>query len=262
MHLLQLNHWLPRFCDGKRQHYLALLNALPPRLLGRCSREVPHQHISLHRAHPIIYALQGHEVVSRTILAAYLKSAVPSNARDDDIERAELAQEEEERRTEAAELGAKVRPVLGWRKAQVERGPATSGRVGGAPHWRDHPELRCAIKVEGVRAGGDVDFVGDGEDGLEADTLLAYRRIFTRKVKRKRVELDAPMKPRIEFSGVLVLAPISHIALTLSAEKPSSLHSNTTRLSSMRRFSEGMTSSASLDSLWRGCWGASTGGWE
>lgn len=52
------------------------------------------------------------------------------------------------------------------------------------------------------------------------------------------------MKPRVEFSGVLVLAPISHIALTLAAEKPSSLHSNTTRLSSIRRFSEGMTSSA------------------
>ena len=58
------------------------------------------------------------------------------------------------------------------------------------------------------------------------------------------MDLDAPMKPRVEFLVVLVLPPISHIALTLSAEKPSSLHSNNMRLSSIRRFSEGMTSAA------------------
>ena len=52
------------------------------------------------------------------------------------------------------------------------------------------------------------------------------------------------MKPLV--AQVLVLPPISHIALILEAEKPSSLHSNTTRLSSIRRFSEGVTSSAYL----------------
>ena len=59
-----------------------------------------------------------------------------------------------------------------------------------------------------------------------------------------RVELDAPMKPRVEFLAALVLPPISHIALTLSAEKPSSLHSKTMRLSSIRRFIEGTTFTA------------------
>lgn len=51
------------------------------------------------------------------------------------------------------------------------------------------------------------------------------------------------MNPRVEFSCVLVLAPMSHMALTLSAEKPSSLHSNTMRFCSMVSFSEGVTSS-------------------
>ncbi len=95
------------------------------------------------------------------------------------------------------------------------------------------------------------------------------------------------MNPRVDFSRVLVLWPISHIALTLSAAKPRSLHSNTTRLSSIRRFSEGVTSSAyalssafcinsskkwvfllykSLESLQRGCregeGGVGIWGWE
>ncbi|KAI9442848.1 hypothetical protein BJY52DRAFT_1317496 [Lactarius psammicola] len=54
----------------------------------------------------------------------------------------------------------------------------------------------------------------------------------------------SPINPRVDFSRVLVLWPISHIALTSSAEKPTSLHSNTTRLCSIWRFNEGMTSSA------------------
>jgi hypothetical protein len=57
----------------------------------------------------------------------------------------------------------------------VERGPAGFWRVGGAPDRRDHAQLRCAIKVEGIWAGGDVDLVGNGEDGLETDALLACR---------------------------------------------------------------------------------------
>ena len=106
--------------------------------MGRCPGEVPHQHIPLYCALPITYALQGHEVITRTILAAYLKSTMLSNAWGDDIEGTKLAQEEEQGRTETAELGAEVSPVLGWREAQVERGPAASARVGGAPDWRDH----------------------------------------------------------------------------------------------------------------------------
>lgn len=50
------------------------------------------------------------------------------------------------------------------------------------------------------------------------------------------------MNPRGLLSRVLVLAPMSHMALTLAAEKPSSLHSNTTIRSSMRRRSVGVAS--------------------
>jgi len=59
----------------------------------------------------------------------------------------------------------------------------------------------------------------------------------------QRVEAmqDAPMNPRGFSPRVFVLCPMSHIALTLSAEKPTSLHSNTTRRFSIRRRSVGVT---------------------
>jgi hypothetical protein len=205
---------------------------------------VPHQHILLHLEAPVIYALQRHQVVSGPILSPYLKCAVSSSTCDGDVKGAELAEEEEQRRTKDTKLGAYISPILGWRKAQVERGPARSWREGGTPGWRDHPQLRCAIEMEGIPARGDVDLVGNSEDGLETYALLTCRFISLVKRGKGRVEAGAPMKPRVEFLTVLVLPPISHIALTLSAEKPSSLHSNTTRPSSIWRFSEGMTSSA------------------
>src|SRR6266702_2820748 len=180
MHLLLLDHRLPRFCDRKCQHYFALLDALPPRFLGGCLREVPHQHVLLYLVLPVIYALQGHEVVAGAILSPHLKSAVPSNTWDGDVKDAELAQEEEQCWTQVAKLGAKVCAVLGRRKAQVERGPATFWRVGGTADRCDHPQLRSAIEIEGVWARGDVHFVGNGEDGLETDALLACTCIYAR----------------------------------------------------------------------------------
>ena len=62
----------------------------------------------------------------------------------------------------------------------MKRGPIRSGRVIGAPDRGDHAQLRCAIEVEGVRARGDVNLIGNGEDGLEANTLLACRCIYAR----------------------------------------------------------------------------------
>jgi hypothetical protein len=186
MHLLILDHRLARFCDRKRQHYLALLDALPPRLLRGCLREVTHQHVPLYLAFPVMYALQGHEVVAGTIRTSHLKRAVPSGVWDGDIKGAELAQEEENCRSQANELCAKFCAVLGRCKAEVKRGPARSWRVVRAPDWGDHAQLGCAIKVEGVWTRGDVNLIGDGEDGLEADTLLAYMRV-TRGVKESMV---------------------------------------------------------------------------
>jgi hypothetical protein len=57
---------------------------------------------------------------------------------------------------------------------QMKRGPATHGRVLGVQRRRDHAERRPFIKVERVRARGDVHPVGDREDRLETYTLLPY----------------------------------------------------------------------------------------
>jgi hypothetical protein len=136
---------------------------------------VPYQHIPLHLELPVIYALQRHHIVSGPILAPYLKSALSRGTCDGDVKGAELAEEEEQRRTQDAKLGAYVSPVLGRRKAQVERGPAWSWREGGTPDRSDHSQLRCAIEVEGILARGDVDRVGNSEDGLETYALLTCR---------------------------------------------------------------------------------------
>jgi hypothetical protein len=102
---------------------------------------------------------------------------MPRSARDSNSKFAKLVEEEKERRTEAAELSAKVRSALGRRKAQVERGPAGCGGVSGAPDGRDHAQLCQAVEVERIRPRGDVHIVGDGEDGFETDALLSCRWI-------------------------------------------------------------------------------------
>ena len=140
-------------------------------------------------------------------------------------------------------MGAKVRSVLGWRKAQVKRGPVGCARVSGAPDGRDHAQLCCAVEVERIWPGGDVHFISNGEDRLETDALFACNAGSV-EGGMGRLPGNVPINPRVELSAVLVLAPMSHMALTLSAEKPSSLHSKTTRLSPMVSFSEGMTPSA------------------
>ena len=173
MHLLHLDHGLSRFCDWKRQHDLALLDALPSRLLGGCLREVPHQNIPLYTALPAGYTLQRHAIIFGTVRSPHLKSAVLNGAWDGYRKGAEFTQEEKKCWSEVADLGAKFRAVLGGRKAEVKRGPAGFLRVGRAQYWRDHSQLGCAIKVERVRARGDVHLIGNGEDGLETDTLLA-----------------------------------------------------------------------------------------
>ena len=58
MHLLHLDHRLPSLRHRKRQHDLALLDALPSRLLVRRLRDVLNQHIPLHTDMPIIYTHQ------------------------------------------------------------------------------------------------------------------------------------------------------------------------------------------------------------
>lgn len=74
--------------------------------------------------------------------------------------------------------------------------------------------------------------VGDGKNRFEADALLTYAtrtaRVSGRKSRRIQSVEDGPMKPRGLCSRILVLAPISHMALTLAGKKPISLHSNTT----------------------------------
>jgi hypothetical protein len=79
--------------------------SLPGSWAGVCARCRTSTYLST-LSFPVIYALQGHEFVFGPILAPYLKSAVLSGAWDGDVKGAELAQEEEQRRTQAAELSA------------------------------------------------------------------------------------------------------------------------------------------------------------
>jgi len=69
-----------------------------------------------------------------------------------------------------------------------------------------------------------------GKDGLETDALLAcIWYVCGSDVAKGGCDARRTDEPRGFSPRVFVLCPMSHIALTLSAEKPTSLHSNTTR---------------------------------
>ena len=91
MYLLHLDHRFPSFRDRKCQHNLALLDALPPRLLVRHLRDVPSQNISLHTDLPIIYTHQRDKIITRAILAVYLQRTMARGAGYSDDKGAELA---------------------------------------------------------------------------------------------------------------------------------------------------------------------------